>query len=316
MTDRSRVVLAHKTEAAGVALHSLLTSYGYDVLMVCDGLEAWQAVRAEDRPCIAVLDWTLPTLDGIDVCRRLRGGDHCNYVYTLLLTERRPFDEISRAMDAGADDYLLKPLQTQELRARMRVGGRILRLQERLMQARAEIYEQTTRDSLTGMWNRTAAIEILVNELARGNRTGAPLAVIMADFDHLKRFNAERGHQAGDAILRMAAQRMGETLRKYDSIGRYGGEEFLIVLPNCPYEASLAVAERLRHHVSGRSYALDDGTYAMSCSFGVAWTADCGVGAMELLRWADGALGEAKLRGRDRVEAAQIEPLLAAAVGG
>ena len=301
MSRPAKVVIAQKTQAASVALQSMLTGWGYDAVMAADGVEAWQMLRSEDAPCIALLDWTLPLLDGIDVCRRIQGGgDHCNYVYTILLTERRPVDEVMTAMDDGADDYVLKPLRPQELRARVRVGSRIIQLQERLVQARTELYDHTTRDTLTGIWNRSAAIEILDNELARGYRTKSPLAAIMADLDELKKFNAEHGHQTGDAILRQAAQRMSKTLRKYDSIGRYGGEEFLIVLPNCPHEASMAVAERLRRAVSDEWYPIGDRAYPAACSLGVAWTSDSDTDAGALLRAADEALSSAKQTGRNR----------------
>ena len=310
MRQTTKVVVAQKTEAAGVALHSMLTGWGYDVLMAANGVDAWQMLRGQDTPCIALLDWTLPALDGIDVCRRIRGGgDHCNYVYTILLTEQRPMQQVMAAMDEGADDYVLKPLNSQELRARVRVGSRIIKLQERLVQARTELYDQTTRDALTGIWNRSAAIEILDNELARGNRTHSPLAAIMADLDQMKKFNAEYGHQTGDAILRQAAQRMSKALRKYDSIGRYGGEEFLVVLPNCPCEASLAVAERLRRAVSSEWYPIGDRAYPVSCSLGVAWTPDSDTDAGALLRAADEALFAAKQNGRNRVAMAGM-PLI------
>jgi diguanylate cyclase (GGDEF)-like protein len=290
----------------------MLASWGYNVVLAQDGVEACQLLRSGDEPSLALLDWTLPALDGIDLCRRLRGGDQCNYVYAILITERRPIEDILEAMDAGADDYIFKPLQSQELRARVRVGARIIKLQERLVQARTELYQQTTRDALTGLWNRAASIEILDSELARGSRTQSPVAAIMADIDHMKRFNAEYGHNTGDIILREAAQRLSGRLRKYDSIGRYGGEEYLIILPNCPHDASIAVAERLRKAIAGEDYLVADKAYSVSCSLGVAWTGDCRVDAETLLLAADEALTAAKRNGRNRVEMGRPPAALAA----
>src|ERR1035438_6343613 len=142
MTKQTKVVVAQKAEAANVALHSMLTNWGYNVVMAGDGVEAWQMLRADDVPCVALLDWSLPALDGVDVCRRIRSGSHCNYVYTILLTEPRSVEQVMEAMDQGADDYVTRPLHSQELRARVRVGARIIKLQERLVQARTELYQQ------------------------------------------------------------------------------------------------------------------------------------------------------------------------------
>jgi len=286
----------------------MLTSWGYEVTIARDGMEAYEALRAQEEPCVAILDWTLPALDGIDMCRRLRDGGPQNYVYTILLSERRPIEDLLEAMDAGADDYLFRPLKSQEVRARVRVGSRVIKLQEHLVKARAEIYDQSARDPLTGIWNRTAAIEMLDNELSRGARAQTPLAIILCDLDHMKRFNAEFGYQTGDAVLRAVAARLGKTLRKYDSVGRYGGEEFLIILPNCPCEASASVADRLRRALTESTYVVANQPHSVSCSLGVAWTGDCRVDAEALLAFADGALSMAKRNGRNRVEMARSSP--------
>jgi len=208
------------------------------------------------------------------------------------------------ALDAGADDYLTRPYHSQEFRARLQAGCRVIKLQERLIRAHEQLYEQATRDSLTGLWNRIAAIQILDNEISRAARGESSIAVIMADLDHFKQVNDTHGHLAGDAVLREAARRMSSILRKYDSIGRYGGEEFLIVVPGCHFADSLTIAERLREAVSGQPFVAGGTPYPRTCSFGLAWS-DCSgdITANQLLREADTALYVAKRNGRNRVEA-------------
>jgi diguanylate cyclase (GGDEF)-like protein len=214
--------------------------------------------------------------------------------------------EVVEGLDAGADDYITRPYASQEFRARLQAGCRIIRLQERLVQIHEELYQQATRDSLTGLWNRTAAIQILDREIARATRAQTPIALIMADVDRFKRINDAHGHLAGDVVLREAAERMSGALRKYDSIGRYGGEEFLVVLPGCQFRDALSVAERLRDAVGSRPFPIAEGLYSATCSLGLAWD-DCRgpLEANRLLREADQALYAAKHHGRNRVEVFQ-----------
>jgi diguanylate cyclase (GGDEF)-like protein len=223
--------------------------------------------------------------------------------YLMLLTEKSSFEELEAGIDAGADDYITRPFDWQELRVRLQVGRRVVKLQERLVRAREELYDQATRDGLTGLWNRLAIFQTLDSELARASRGGASLAIVMADIDHFKQINDTYGHLAGDAVLREAARRMSAILRKYDSIGRYGGEEFLIVIPGGQLADSLAVAERLRQAVGNEPYMLFDANCRTTASFGLAWN-DCpdSTDANRLLREADSALYSAKRHGRNRVE--------------
>jgi diguanylate cyclase (GGDEF)-like protein len=252
---------------------------------------------------MAILAANLPGMDAVEICRRIRGLNRLNYVYLLLLTERGPIEELLAAMDAGADDYITRPFHSPEFRARLQVGRRIVKLQERLLHAHEELYEQATRDSLTGLWNRIAIIQILDSEIARASRAGTSLGVIMADIDYFKHVNDTHGHLAGDSVLREAASRMSGIMRKYDSIGRYGGEEFLIVIPGCHFAGALAAAERLREAVGSAPYAVPAGPCSTTGSFGLAWTPDCESADANRLLWeADSALCRAKRAGRNRVE--------------
>ena len=304
MMHPTKVLIADPSPVSRTVLHSMLSGWGYEVVVAADGVQAWALLRADDGPKLAVLDTRIGGIDAIELCRRVRAADGLNYAYLLLLTEKGPVEDLVAGLDAGADDYVTRPFHSQEFRARLQAGCRIIRLQQGLMQAHEQLYEQATRDSLTGLWNRTATIQILDREMARASRGEASIAVIMADLDHFKNVNDTHGHLAGDSVLREAARRMSSMLRKYDSIGRYGGEEFLIVLPGCHFTCSLTVAERLREAVSGQPYSIGEGSYQATCSFGLAWSDGSeAADADRMLRDADAALYTAKRSGRNRVEA-------------
>lgn len=305
MPEKTQILVADANPVYQAVLEKMLTAWGYEVLVANDGFEAFSMLQADDGPRLAILDSQLPGMSAVDVCRRVRVLNQLNYAYLLLLTENGATQELVAAMDAGADDYITRPFHSQEFRARLQVGCRIIKLQERLVRAHAELYEQATRDSLTGLWNRTAIIQILDSEIARAHRNGTSLAVIMADVDHFKQINDRFGHMAGDIVLREATHRMSSVLRKYDSMGRFGGEEFLIVVPGSQVEGSLGVAERLREVAACQPYLLHEEICWTTCSFGLAWSANCKTTeAKELLREADNALYAAKRNGRNRVETA------------
>ena len=225
MTQATKVLIADHNPTTRTVLHSMLSGWGYEVVVASDGIAAWTLLQSEDGPRMAILDSRIGGIDAVDICRRVRSGNRLSYAYLLLLTDKGPVEDLVAALDAGADDYITRPFHSQEFRARLQAGARIIKLQERLMHAHEQLYEQATRDSLTGLWNRIAAIQILDREIARAARAASSIAVIMADLDHFKQVNDTHGHLAGDAVLREAARRMSSVLRKYDSIGRYGGEE-------------------------------------------------------------------------------------------
>jgi diguanylate cyclase (GGDEF)-like protein len=207
-------------------------------------------------------------------------------------------------MDAGADDYLTKPFHPQELRVRMRAGRRILELQRELLDAREELRVQATHDGLTGLWNRASILETLDKELARAQREGHPLTMLMIDLDHFKLVNDSHGHQAGDAVLREAARRIQSSIRRYDTAGRYGGEEFVVVLPATDLAGGMVQAERIRQTIAGEGMTASGKLVEVTCSIGVcAWPASRAGDAPVLIHGADEALYEAKRSGRNRVRA-------------
>jgi len=298
-----RVLVAEDDMVARHVLQALLEKWGYEVEVAHDGPAAWQTLQGENAPRLAILDWMMPGLDGVDICAKLRKQAREPYTYVLLLTAKGQKQDIVAGLDAGADDYLTKPFDAHELRARLRSGCRIVQLQEQLVQAREALRVEATHDALTGLWNRAAMLENLQRELSRSQRGGASVAVTMADLDHFKQVNDTYGHLVGDAVLREATRRMRSNSRTYDALGRFGGEEFLIVAPDTDVTGALSQAERLRESVGREPIDTFEGPVRVTISLGVAvsgevWEAD------SLLRAADEALYRAKSAGRNRVELA------------
>lgn len=296
-----RVLAAEDNPVFQSMLKTMLTRWGYEAVIARDGTEAWNILEGDGAPRLAILDWMMPGMDGVEICRRIRSANREPYVYILLLTARTESQDLIEGMDAGADDYLTKPFNAHELRVRIRAGRRILDLQEELLKAREALREQATHDGLTGLLNRTSILEKLDDELSRAARDGSSVSVLMVDLDRFKSVNDTQGHLAGDAVLREASSRLRSASRRYDSVGRYGGEEFLVVLPGCEKAAAELQAERLREAIGGTPFRADSRPLAMTCSIGLACSSHCA--PEDLIREADDALYQAKAGGRNRVVA-------------
>jgi two-component system cell cycle response regulator len=297
-----RILIAEDVLVQRRLLEGLLTQWGHEVVVASDGEQAWSVLKGENRPDLAILDWVMPGMDGLRVCRELRKDADHKYIYILLLTAKDRKQDFVEAMEAGADEYLVKPFDAQELKARLIAGKRILDLQEQLVCANRCLQFQASHDTLTTLFNRGAIVGILQNELTRALREGKSLSVILADIDHFKKINDTYGHSAGDAVLRRAAQRMQSSVRSYDSVGRYGGEEFLIVLPGCSSSMAMERAEQVKLTLGEPSP--DPSEPRITVSMGVA-VAKGPAKVEELLSTADGALYQAKRNGRNRVESDQ-----------
>ena len=298
-----RVLAAEDSPVARAMLRAMLAKWGYDPVVARDGLEAWRELNAEDPPRLAILDWMMPGLDGVEICRRVRAAEREPYTYLLLLTAKTGSQDLVEGMEAGADDYLRKPFEAEELRVRMRAGRRILDLQEQLVAAREKLREQATHDYLTGLYNRGAALEALRRNLARAARESGPLALVMCDIDCFKSINDRYGHPAGDEVLCEAAVRMRDSMRHYDIAGRYGGEEFLFVLPGTAESGARAQAERMRETFAAKPFPAGGESLPVTCSFGVSWRDVARVtDETALIQEADQALYSAKAHGRNRVE--------------
>jgi diguanylate cyclase (GGDEF)-like protein len=298
-----RILVAEDEITYRHMLKTLLTKWGYEVAVASNGLEAWEALQRDDRPRLAILDWMMPGMDGVEICRAIRQGKADPYIYLLLLTSRDQKQDMVQGFEAGADDYLIKPFDPHELRARVHAGERIVELQDRLIRVQEALREQATHDPLTGVLNRRACLDSLLSELNRGGRSGSPVCICMADIDYFKRVNDAHGHLAGDEVLREVARRMQNSLRGYDAIGRFGGEEFLLVLPGCSIEEGVKLAERICHVVRSEPVKVENWSFEVSISLGVAVAYQPAPRDMEaLLGSADAALYRAKEAGRNRVE--------------
>jgi diguanylate cyclase (GGDEF)-like protein len=295
-----KILIADDDRVSRRLLEGTLTRLGHDVSSVGTGTEATSALLAPDAPRLAILDWMMPGADGLAVCRTVR-VQAPHYVYVILLTARDRPEDMEAAAAAETDDFLTKPFDVRELRGRLRAGERILELQERLLETQDALRYEATHDRLSELWNRGMILDHLERELRRARREGQPLAVALADLDHFKQVNDNLGHSAGDEVLRQTAQRMRRAIRDIDAIGRYGGEEFLVVLPHCAVSDACRVAERVRTAVGGQPVEIGDDRVQASVSLGVAGATETST-PTTLVQAADEALYRAKSAGRNRVE--------------
>jgi two-component system cell cycle response regulator len=299
-SSRDRVLIAEDDAMSRKILQSWLENWGYEVTVAEDGATAWKALQQEQPPELLILDWVMPAIDGMELCRRIRDRQRGPYQYILLVTSRDGKQDVVKGLEAGADDHLTKPLDRNELQARLSVGKRILSLQRGLIQAREELRFQATHDALTGILNRGTILDLLHRELERGVRSKTATGILMLDLDHFKLVNDTYGHLAGDTVLKEVARRICQAVRPYDLVARYGGEEFLIVLPSCDKDQIQVCAERIRS-VIACAPVIHSSELSVTASIG-AVVAVLGMATeTEILAAADAALYEAKSSGRNRV---------------
>jgi diguanylate cyclase (GGDEF)-like protein len=298
-----QILIADDSLVSRHLLDATLRKWGYEVVIACDGTEAWDILQQDGAPPVAILDWMMPGMTGPEVCRLVRQRAREPYTYILLLTSKSLKEDLIEGMESGADDYIIKPFDQHELKVRLRAGTRLVDLQAQLLSAREALREQATKDSLTRLWNRSSILEIMQRELSRGHRENSPMGVVLLDLDHFKVINDTYGHFAGDAVLREAARRMQNCIRQYDSLGRYGGEEFLLLLPGCDGLSTLEKAEALRSNLCGDPLLLTETSITLTASFGATFIQPGADSTAEgLIRMADEALYRAKKLGRNRVE--------------
>lgn len=290
-----KILIAEDDTTSRLLFGATLRKLGYAVTAVENGRKAWDAWK-QNEYSLLISDWMMPDIDGLELCKMIRAEPSLQYTYIILLTALDGKGSYLEGMDAGADDFITKPFDEEQLAARLRVAERILALHKQL-------HMQATHDRLTGVWNRAAVMDCLERELERAARQGHCLGIVLADLDHFKRINDTYGHPAGDMVLREAVRRMRLALRPYDRIGRYGGEEFLIAAPGCTLSEAIALAERIRDSISAGPVDSHSGAIHMTASLGVAVGGDrAGEDAGTLIAAADEALYRAKKAGRNRVE--------------
>ena len=298
-----RVIVAEDDASSRHLVQYFLKQWGFDSSVASDGNQAWDLLQSKDVPTIAIFDWVMPGLEGVDLCRKVRRLARQHYTYVLLLTSKTEKQDVIEGLGAGADDYVSKPFNPKELQARLLVAQRIIGFQEQLIATREELRIQATHDFLTQLLNRAGIMEALTQEMNRSDRREGVFSVILADIDHFKKINDTYGHATGDQVLREVATRMKASLRSYDVAGRYGGEEFLVIVPDCDESAALHVAEKIRKAVCSTPIENLGGNRTASISLGVS-TRSSGASADALLSVADAALYQAKSLGRNCVQVA------------
>jgi two-component system cell cycle response regulator len=294
-----KILIADDDEISLKMMGMMLRKMGYEVVAVGNGRDALDKLLNPNGPRLALLDWMMPEIDGPQVCRSLRAAFEQQYVFVILLTSRDRREDLVEGLDAGADEYLTKPCNSEELKARLLTGERILRLEDKLVAAREEMRFKATHDALTSLWNRGKILEALDDAL----RHVESMAVLMCDIDHFKAINDQHGHLVGDAVLRELASRMRGAVRANDLVGRYGGEEFLVVLNGCDASRLPERAEKLRKAISEGSFHSDTGEISFTISIGAVAVGrkDSAIFVETILNLADAALYQAKEEGRDRV---------------
>lgn len=301
-----KILIADDDAVSRRMIGRILEKAGYDVVTAADGRQALEEILRDGGPRLALLDWMMPELDGLEVCRAIRARQGSPYVYITMLSARLTDTDIVAGLEAGLDDYLTKPCNPEELKARLRAGQRILRLEDSLVAAREEMRFKATHDALTGLWNQGAIVALLESELARSAREGLPVSILMCDLDHFKTVNDNHGHLVGDDLLRKVAVRLQDAVRSFDAVGRYGGEEFLIVLKGCGSAHLADRAEQVRAAIACSSFSLAGVSLDLSVSLGALaaddWTVPQPV--EQLLRRTDAALYSAKAAGRNRISLA------------
>jgi two-component system cell cycle response regulator len=297
-----RILVADDDAVSRSIMRRLLTQCGYEVTTASNGVEAVDAASMEYGPRLVLLDWMMPELDGPEVCRAIRKGSRRAYVYIILLTSKDSKDDLIAGLEAGADDYLTKPCNIEELRARLRTGERILQLEDNLVAAREEMRFRATHDGLTQLLNRTSVIQRLKDELGVAPECRKQFAVVSCDVDHFKKINDTHGHPVGDEVLCEIAGRLKNLVRASDPVGRFGGEEFLIVFGGCTDEAVPRLAEMLCNSIRSEPISTSAGLLDVSISAGALHVGrvamDAGLDC--LLQAVDTALYQAKAGGRDQ----------------
>ncbi|MCK5162437.1 MAG: diguanylate cyclase [Desulfobacula sp.] len=295
-----KVLIAEDDMTSRIILESVLKKWGFTPVMTCDGKEAWEAMQSEDAPKLAILDWQMPKMNGIEVCQKIRKIDTSDPPYLIVLTSKDEKKDIVKALEAGANDFISKPYDNQELRARINVGKRMVQLQSALGDAYKALKHEAMHDPLTNIFNRRAILELLEKEMARAKREKTGLCIGLCDLDYFKRVNDTYGHQIGDEVLIAFTRFVTEKLRINDHMGRYGGEEFLIVAPGSKEVKQGTMFERICEHVHNSKISFEKENISITVSIGVARYSGA-ENPDTLLAAADTALYHAKKIGRDQV---------------
>lgn len=311
-----KLLLVDDEDLSLAYLKQIVNPWGYEVMTASNGKQAWEYLQNEREPVLAVVDWVMPEIDGIELCRKIKGRAEGYKIYVIMLTMRADKEGLVLALNSGADDYISKPFHAEELRSRLQVGRRLLEYQytlacltEELICANVELNRMVSIDGLTGIANRRHFEERYKEEWRRAMREEIPLAVIMIDIDYFKKYNDFYGHIGGDHCLKRVAQTLSQTIsRAGDLVARCGGEEFVVLLPNTDNVGATVVAEALRSAVNQLAVEhYGSPSQLLSISLGVAASfPQQGGNSEELLKRADQALYQAKTAGRNNVRSISL----------
>lgn len=299
--DLRRVLVAEDDSDTRIRLVHLLREWGFNVVVATDGIEALGVVELHRPPDFFIINRSLPGMNGIELCRRINGHFDEHSPYILMMGRRTSHQEVVESLESGAAEYLTTPFNEQELRVRLIVAVRTLSRQDNLISSREQFRDQATRDALTGVWNRRGILEILEKELDRAERNDRSTGILMLDLDHFKNVNDAHGHLAGDLVLQETARRLSRKLRAYDCLGRYGGEEFLIVVPATDERELSELAERIRTAIESEPVHTEMNDIRVTFSIGAAMAKPGDRSKANVIALADEALYKAKKLGRNRV---------------
>ncbi|QEH36379.1 Response regulator PleD [Aquisphaera giovannonii] len=295
-----KILVAEDQATAALFLRRTLERMGHEVEVTPDGEAAWEAL-GRGEASVLISDWMMPRLDGPGLCRRIRSAGGDRYIYIILVTARGAREDRLLGLQAGADDFLTKPPDPDELTVRLQIAERILAVHGELARRNAQLAELAAVDALTGVKNRRRFEQDAELLLSQARRLGRPLSLVMLDVDHFKAYNDAFGHQAGDEVLRRVGACLLRWVREQDVVARYGGEEFAAILPGASSDDAATAADRLRAAIKAGPWS----HRPVTASFGVA-TADpagsCTI--VDLVREADRALYNSKRSGRDKVSRA------------
>ena len=302
-----RALIADDDQIITTILSSVLSRTGMQVEVAHDGDVAWQALNSMQPPGLAILDWMMPNLDGLELCRRIRSTPRLAATYVILVTAREGRDDLVSGLDAGADDYMVKPFNMGELQARINAGVRVAKLQQDLAQkvkdlrsTRDHLAVLASTDVLTGAYTRRWWFDLAEKEFSRGRRYARTFSLLMADLDWFKQVNDTFGHETGDRMLNQFGEMLRNTCRRSDIIGRIGGEEFAVLVPETSAEAAQHLATRLTENCRSILIPAEAGDARCSCSLGVTEVRPDDERLDAVMMRADQALYAAKRAGRNQ----------------
>ena len=298
-----KLLIADDSNVVRMMLLGVTKHWGYDVILAENGEQAWQIMQQKDAPKLLLLDWEMPKMNGIEVCERVIAQNPENPAYILLLTSRTESEDIVEGLSKGASDYISKPFDSAELQVRLQVGKRMIEMQEKLNSTMLKLTVLASHDVLTGILNRRAIMQALNIEIQRIERQNKILVIGMCDIDNFKNVNDTYGHLVGDEVIKEVAKRMQLVLREYDVLGRYGGEEFLVITPTDHIDSGIIAFQRICHAVSSQPIKIDDLSLTVTISCGVTTYSSKSdkENISMLISRADQALYQAKDAGRNCV---------------